>query len=114
MGFRLEQKTPFENDAWEFLKKYKKNTKKFILQYASQRLRYPTQEEVNNIESYEFRVWTAGDSYQKLAAEYYGDPEAWWVLAWINQKPTEFHVKMGDVLFVPLVFREALGLLGIE
>tara|TARA_R110000824_G_scaffold346440_1_gene533279 strand:+ start:803 stop:1144 length:342 start_codon:yes stop_codon:yes gene_type:complete len=113
VGLRLEEKFLFENTSWEFLKKYNQK-KKFILQYASQKLAYPTQDQINEIDSYEYKVWGAGDTYQKLAYEYYGDPELWWVLAWINKKPTEFHVNSGDVLYVPLVLNEALSLLGIE
>jgi nucleoid-associated protein YgaU len=113
MGLRLEEKFLFDNTSWEFLKKYT-TQKKFVLQYATQILSYPTQQQINQITSYEFRTWGAGDTYAKLANEYYGDPELWWVLAWINKKPTEFQLSRGDVLYVPLVLREALALVGIE
>ena len=46
-------------------------------------------------------VWKLGDKYYKLAAQYYGDPKLWWAIAWYNQKPTEGHVKPGDIVFIP-------------
>tara|TARA_A100001515_G_scaffold70579_1_gene56132 strand:- start:71 stop:409 length:339 start_codon:yes stop_codon:yes gene_type:complete len=46
-------------------------------------------------------VWKTGDKYYKLAQKYYGDPTEWWIIAQFNQKPTEGHLKVGDVIIVP-------------
>ena len=46
-------------------------------------------------------VWKTGDRYYKLAAAYYGRPQLWWVIALYNQKPTEGHLKRGDVIKIP-------------
>ena len=54
-------------------------------------------------------IWTVGDRLYKLAAEYYGDSEMWWVIGWYNQKPTESHFKIGDTLLIPLPLEEVLG-----
>ena len=48
------------------------------------------------------RVWTIGDRLYKLAAEYYGSPVYWWVIARFNQKPTEAHFQPGDRVYIPL------------
>ena len=40
-------------------------------------------------------------NYQK---KYYGDAEYWWLIAWYNNKPTESHFKLGDVVYIPLPF----------
>jgi len=46
-------------------------------------------------------IWKTGDSYWKLAYKYYKDQSLWWLIAWYNQKPTEAHVKMGEVIIIP-------------
>ena len=46
-------------------------------------------------------TWKTGDRYFKLANQYYGRPELWWVIALYNKKPTEGSVKRGDLIFVP-------------
>jgi len=113
MGLRLEEKKEFDNTAFKFLKKYR-GKKKFLRQYKTQILPYPTQHQINSVEAYEYKVWGDGESFQRLAYEYYGDPELWWLIPWINNKPTEFHVKRGDILFIPTHLRDALKLVGID
>jgi|TARA_R100001129_G_scaffold123497_1_gene86159 hypothetical protein len=46
-------------------------------------------------------IWKTGDRYFKLASQYYGRPELWWIIAFYNQKPTEGHVMKGDLIKVP-------------
>ena len=46
-------------------------------------------------------TWTTGDKYYKLAVTYYNDASLWWVIAWFNQRPTESHVKVGEVIQIP-------------
>jgi|TARA_R110000824_G_scaffold192233_3_gene374260 hypothetical protein len=58
----------------------------------------------------EGHVWVVGDRYWKLADEYYGDSSLWWLIAWYNQKPTEGHLKIGDVLAIPLPLDMAMRL----
>ena len=47
-------------------------------------------------------VWNQYQKFYKLANEYYGDPKFWWIIAKFNNKPTEFHVNDGDILYIPL------------
>ncbi len=47
-------------------------------------------------------VWSYGDRYYKLAEKYFGDAKDWWIIARINKKPTESHVKVGDTIIVPV------------
>ena len=42
-----------------------------------------------------------GERLDKLAAEYYGNPNNWWVIASFNRKPTESHAKHGDIIRIP-------------
>tara|TARA_Y100001970_G_C14117347_1_gene794357 strand:+ start:810 stop:1148 length:339 start_codon:yes stop_codon:yes gene_type:complete len=53
---------------------------------------------VNNVK----HVWKTGDRYYKLAAKFYNRPELWWVIALYNKKPTEGHLKKGDIVLVPM------------
>jgi hypothetical protein len=54
-------------------------------------------------------VWKLGDSYWKLANEFYGNSKFWWVLAWYNQAPTEGHMKVGNTLYVPRPIAKVLS-----
>ena len=51
---------------------------------------------------YDSHVWKRGDRFYKLAYQYYGDPELWYLIAWFNQSPTESHVNIGDTIMVPV------------
>lgn len=46
-------------------------------------------------------IYSVGDSLSKIAYNNYGDAKLWWVLAWFNSRPTEFHCKIGDTILVP-------------
>ena len=111
MGMRLENRESFRNKNIEFIKSYR-GKKKFINQFGTQRLFYPTQDEINAIQNYTFHTWTTGDTYAKLGYEFYSDPKLWWVIATINKKPSEFDLKVGDILFIPTLLSEAMELIG--
>lgn len=53
-------------------------------------------------------IFKTGDKLSKIAYEYYGDPKLWWVLAWFNSKPTDFHCRIGDTIEVPKPLDEVL------
>jgi len=53
-------------------------------------------------------VWRTGDRYYKLADHYYGRPQYWWIIALYNNKPTEGHVRLGDMIRVPLPLEKYL------
>jgi nucleoid-associated protein YgaU len=57
-------------------------------------------------------VWKAGDRLWKLSNQYYGEPTYWWLIAWYNQKPTESHFTIGDVVIIPTPFERVLSLYG--
>ena len=73
---------------------------------------YPTVEQINQLELEPHR-WSFGDKYWKLAQVHYGDPEMWWVIAWFNQKPTEFHVALGESIYVPHPLYKILNYYGL-
>ena len=39
--------------------------------------------------------------YGLLAAEHYGNPKYWWVIAWYNQRPTENMLNLGNTIIIP-------------
>ena len=82
---------------------------KQIRQYESLAMYYPSTEEMANI-SYETRRWQIGDRLYKLASEFYGNPQYWWVIAQFNQKPTESHFKVGDIYYIPVSIEQVLEL----
>jgi hypothetical protein len=57
---------------------------------------------------YSYHVWAKGDRLYKLAHEHYGDSQLWWVLALVNQKPTEGHFQNGDLVMIPQPLNKVL------
>ena len=78
----------------------KKRSRRLIQQYVTPVLEYPTVADMEELVIAN-HVWSLGDRYYKLAHKHYGDPELWWVIAWYNNSPTESHLKLGDVIFIP-------------
>tara|TARA_R100000005_G_C4992335_1_gene199563 strand:- start:2239 stop:2577 length:339 start_codon:yes stop_codon:yes gene_type:complete len=87
-----------------FLEKRNRNS---ISHYTTAEFRYPEELDIANF-SFVSHIWSSGDRYYKLAHKYYGDAELWWVIALYNNKPTEHHVKLGDVVFVPLPIEDVI------
>jgi hypothetical protein len=61
----------------------------------------PTEEELRqNLTSIQ-RIYSTGDKLYKFAYEYYGNVDYWWIIAWYNNKPTDAHFKIGDIVYIP-------------
>jgi len=84
---------------------------KDIKQFDTHKLNYPTRAETANFNTIS-HIWSTGDRYFKLADEYYENPELWWVIAFYNQAPTEFHLKLGDVIYIPIPLETVLYYMG--
>lgn len=83
------------------------DTAKRIRQYStptSVRLTASQRRTINEVD----HIWKTGDRYYKLAERYYGRPQYWWAIALYNNKPTEGHVRLGDVIRVPLPLEKYL------
>tara|TARA_B100000676_G_C17441380_1_gene514349 strand:- start:207 stop:548 length:342 start_codon:yes stop_codon:yes gene_type:complete len=89
---------------------FKKRGVKYIDQLPTARLHHPTAKQIATLDL-KSHVWKVGDRFYKLAHQYYGDSRLWWILAWFNQKPTDSHVKTGDVVTIPLPLSRALAVL---
>tara|TARA_Y100000296_G_C5128604_1_gene234232 strand:+ start:303 stop:617 length:315 start_codon:yes stop_codon:yes gene_type:complete len=85
---------------------------KFIDHFSTPNLYHPNSDDMSRIQTVT-HIWSLGDRYYKLANTYYGQPTLWWVIAWFNKKPTEGHLKTGDVIHIPLPLENILGLYDI-
>ncbi len=106
----LNQKI-FRNAGDAYRRYLKKRGMKQIDQYTTPKFLYPTPEDTKKFETIS-HIWGVGDRYFKLANRYYGDPELWWVIAFFNQKPTEFDIKAGDIIFIPTPLETVLFHIG--
>ena len=109
---RYKNQSVFTN-ANEAYRSYLKKTRgvEKIRQYDTPTFRHPGLEEITNFKRIR-HVWKTGDRYFKLADEYYNDPEMWWVIALYNQRPTEFHIALGDIIYIPVPLETVLFYVG--
>jgi len=111
MSSRYTNRIVFRNDQESYEEVFEKRQVPYIRQYGTPRLRVPTVGE--RMRFSEIRhVWKVGDRYYKLAIKYYKDSQYWWVIALYNKMPTEGHLRVGDVITIPLPLEEVLRTLG--
>ena len=58
-------------------------------------------------------IWTVGTKYFRLAKDYYGSEEYWWIIAWYNLKPLETDFKPGDVVYIPTPLQNILSIYNV-
>ncbi len=46
-------------------------------------------------------VWSYGTTLHKLSVKHYGDPQYYWVIGLVNNKPTDAHFNIGDPVIIP-------------
>lgn len=51
--------------------------------------------------AYKKHTWQTNDKLYKLAQKYYNDSKLWWIIAHVNQKPTDAHFVPGDEIKIP-------------
>lgn len=83
---------------------------KRIEHYAAPKFAVLSDELISEIDV-EFVYYSVETKFYKLAAEHYGDPRLWWVIAFFNKKPTDFHAKLGDVINIPVQWELVYNLL---
>ena len=79
-----------------------------VVQTKTLRLNEPTEEELRTELTFVERVYGHGDKVYKYAYELYGDTEYWWIIAWFNNKPTDTHCSIGDIIHIPMPLDRAL------
>ncbi len=57
-------------------------------------------------------VWQSNTKLWKLAEAHYGDPQFWWVIALYNNKPTDAHFVLGDIVLIPTPIERILSFTG--
>jgi nucleoid-associated protein YgaU len=100
MGRRYDNRKLFTNKNVRYEKVLDDRGVKSIVHYNTARMFYPSQRDLTQLTKIR-HVWTTGDRYYKLAHQYYGSTQYWWVIAQFNQKPTEADVTVGEVIFIP-------------
>ncbi len=108
---RYQNQKIFANARAAYKRYLKKRGIEVINQYNTPKFKFPTAAEATNFNIIN-RIWGAGDRYYKLAQEYYNDPELWWIIAFYNQKPTEFHIQLGEVIYIPTPLETVLYHIG--
>jgi len=89
---------------------FQKRSVKQIEQYRTETLKYPSNDEINDLELTKY-YWQIGDTFYKVAATFYGDYTYWWVLAQFNKIPFEGDLKAGDAIFIPRPLTRVIQLL---
>jgi hypothetical protein len=102
-------RTIIKNDNELFQEVFRKRNVKFIDHYSTPVMREITSEMSSKIEQIS-HVWSLGDRYYKLAYKYYGNVSWWWVIARFNNRPTESHNSIGDVIMIPVPLADVLSL----
>lgn len=59
--------------------------------------------------SFDRHTWKMGDKFYKISLEYYGDQKFWWVISWFNRAPTEHHLSLGDIIYIPKPLERVLN-----
>jgi len=109
---RYQRRRTAKNSDELYAASLKKRGLKFIEQYKTARLSFPTERQLASM-NFDKHLWNIGDRFYKLAHEYYGDTGYWWVIAWFNKKPAEHLISAGDIIFIPLNLEEILDFLEV-
>ena len=104
---RYKNKITAINENEQYEKLFEKRGINSIEQYRTPEYEFVEEDVLRSIDVYQ-HIWVQGDSYWALASRFYERPEYWWVIASFNRKPTESHVKIGDVIQIPADLYSAL------
>lgn len=100
MSNRYQKEKIVENKNELYEDFLKERGVKLFRQHATEVLKYPSQEQINQL-VLSPHVWRKNDKLWKLSAQKYGDPKYWWVIAFFNKKPTELEISLGDIIYIP-------------
>ena len=100
------------NDKELYSEHFEKRGVNFIEHYTTPIMNHASPEQIKNL-NLVHHIWSYGDKYYKLAHEYYNDSKMWWVIARFNKLPTESHIKIGDIIYIPMPLNETLKIYGL-
>ena len=90
----------------------KRGLKRGAVHFATPKLAHPTTKQISKLTRIT-HVWKFGDRYYKLAHEHYGYAKYWWIIAWYNKRPTESHLELGDLVYIPQPLEDIMRYLGV-
>ena len=82
-----------------------------INQFTTPKFKNPPEELVDNIDFFLYN-FKQGDRFFKLAQRFFNDANLWYLIALLNRKPTEAHVKPGEKIKIPTNIAQAIEVLG--
>lgn len=85
---------------------------KQVQQYGTRNIRFPTAEQLTELDIVA-HAWKYGDRFYKLAHDFYGDSNLWWVIAFFNQQPTESGLEFGAIVYIPTPIERVLSIYGV-
>ena len=104
-----ENSFPYTNDDEIYRDFFNKTGASSVSHYAITPWGDPSSEQFfKKVQLYQ-HIYKTGDNLSKIAYKYYGSPKYWWVLAWFNTKPTDFHCRIGDTIVIPVPLGEAIN-----
>jgi hypothetical protein len=109
---RYELRRLIQNNSTLYAEHFAKRDVRFINQFTTPEFPSDVLEKTKDL-IYSYHVWKLGDRLYKLANEHYGDSSLWWVIALINQKPTESHFQLGDLVLIPKPLNKVLEMFKI-
>lgn len=110
---RYKKREIVENDLPEYFPLFERRGLTKIVQYKSGGLKFPSQEIVDKLTIHR-RVWKRGDSFWKYASDFYdGRADLWWVIAFFNNAPTDAHMNIGHIVFIPTPLEMILQAYGV-
>lgn len=108
MYIRYKNNRIIKNDSEEYSELFKDRGLKFITQISMGGLKYPTSAQIEEF-TIQREQWKLGDSLWKYASKYFdGRGHLWWVIAHFNQKPTDQHFVVGEIIYIPLPLDKVL------
>ena len=112
MPTRYNRNTILSNDTEFYAPLRSTRDLKIIRHYPTQLIRNPVLADRMAVIT-NSHMWKYGNRFYNLAHTYYGDRRYWWVIAWWNGVPTESHIKLGDIIEIPVNIEDALKVLNV-
>lgn len=107
---RFNTRTKAINNSEQWEKTLEDRGVKQIEQYMTPSFKQVTEEEMLRIKTFDY-TWRNGDKFWRIAAKNLGDQRLWWVIARLNNKPTEALLKEGEIIKIPVNVAVALEVL---
>jgi hypothetical protein len=80
--------------------------------YVISKLKYPSIDDLQSLQNISI-IWSQEDRLWKLSQKYYGDPTLWYIIGFMNKKPTDQHISIGDIIYVFFPLEQVFKLTGL-